>query len=73
MLTSCLWTAGVGKIKTRDEARLWNSDQEHKMRLPDDPFYKRYAAECSRVQIAVDVFSFRCYSHVVECIFRLGD
>ena len=37
---------------------MWNTDQEHKLRLPDNPFWKKFAAECSRVQIAVDVFSF---------------
>ena len=37
---------------------MWNTDQEHKLRVPEDAFWKKYAAECSRVQIAVDVFSF---------------
>lgn len=51
------YAAGVGKIKNRDNAGLWNTDSEHKLRNPDDPFYKKFAAECSRVQIAVDIFA----------------
>ena len=27
-------------------------------RVPEDPFWKKFAAEASRVQIAVDVFAF---------------
>ena len=50
----------MGKIKNRDNAALWGTDSEHKLRNPDDPFYKKFAAECSRVQIAVDVFVLGC-------------
>ncbi len=28
------------------------------LRVPDDPFYKRFAAEASRFQICIDVFAF---------------
>ncbi|CAK0784355.1 hypothetical protein CVIRNUC_007559 [Coccomyxa viridis] len=48
---------GLGKIKARDNAALWGTDAECKLRQPDDPFYKKFAAECSRVQIAVDIFA----------------
>ena len=51
---------GLGKIKTRDNAAVWGTDQECKLRQPDDPFYKKFAAECSRVQIAIDVFAMGC-------------
>ena len=52
--------AGLGKIKARDNAALWGTDAECKLRQPDDPFYKKFAAECSRVQIAVDIFAMGC-------------
>ena len=52
--------AGIGKVKNRDNATLWGTDQEHKLRCPDDPFFKKFAAEASRVQIAVDVFVLGC-------------
>ena len=57
-LVHCL--AGVGRVKQRDNAALWGTDAEPKLRQPDDSFWKKYAAECSRVQIAVDVFIFWC-------------
>jgi hypothetical protein len=47
-------------VKNRDNATLWGTDQEHKLRCPDDPFFKKFAAEASRVQIAVDVFVLGC-------------
>ncbi|CAL8469171.1 g8712 [Coccomyxa elongata] len=56
LFQSAVPSLGVGKIKNRDNAALWGTDSEHKLRNPDDPFYKKFAAECSRVQIAVDVF-----------------
>ena len=58
--------AGLGKIKNRDNAALWGTDSEHKLRNPDDQFYKKFAAECSRVQIAVDVFVLGC-AHEKPC------
>lgn len=58
--------AGLGKIKNRDNAALWGTDSEHKLRNPDDQFYKKFAAECSRVQIAVDVFVLGC-AHGKPC------
>ena len=51
---------GLGKVRTRDNATVWGTDQECKLRQPDDPFYKKFAAECSRVQIAIDVFAMGC-------------
>ena len=59
---SALPSAGLGKIKARDNAALWGTDAECKLRQPDDPFYKKFAAECSRVQIAVDIFAMGCAS-----------
>ena len=64
---------GLGKIKTRDNAALWGTEQECKLRQPDDPFYKKFAAECSRVQIAVDVFAMGCAHPLVpEAYTRQG-
>ena len=50
---------GAGKVRPRDAAAGWGTDAEHKARVPDDPFFKKFAAEASRAQIAIDVFSFR--------------
>jgi len=70
--------AGVGRVKQRDNATLWGTDAEPKLRQPDDSFWKKYAAECSRVQIAVDVFIFWCRpgpnpapAHVLNTVSRL--
>ena len=49
--------AGVGRVKPRDNASVWGTDNEAKVRNPEDLFFKKFAAECSRVQIAIDVFS----------------
>lgn len=71
-LKHLLLRSGVGKIKNRDNAALWGTDSEHKLRNPDDPFYKKFAAECSRVQIAVDVFVLGCvHVHLLLWLTRL--
>ena len=49
---------GAGKIKLRDNAAVYGSDAEHKLRVPEDTFYKKYAAECSKQQISINVFAF---------------
>lgn len=49
---------GAGKLRPRDPAATWGTDAEHRLRGPEDPFFKKFAAEASRAQVAVDVFSF---------------
>jgi len=56
LFQASLPNAGAGKLRPRDPGAGWGTDAEHKQRLPDDPFWKRYAAEASRAQVAVDVF-----------------
>ncbi len=51
---------GVGKITQRDNPTLYNTDSEHRLRVPEDIFFKKFAAEASKAQISIDVFSFRC-------------
>ena len=41
-------SVGAGKIKLRDNPQLYGTDREHSTRVPDDPFWKKYAAETSR-------------------------
>jgi len=48
---------GPGRLKNRDNPAAYGTDREHHLRTPEDPFYKKMAAECSRVQIAVDVYA----------------
>eukprot|EP00798_Chlamydomonas_sp_ICE-L_P002521 gene2521-5474_t len=50
-------SAGPGKVKGRENVSLYGTDREPTMRNPEDSFFKRFAAECSRVQITVDVFA----------------
>ncbi|KAM2468555.1 hypothetical protein FF1_010219 [Malus domestica] len=50
---------GVGRLKLRgDDLRVYGSDKEHPLRLPEDPFYKQMAAEFTKFQIGVDVYTF---------------
>ncbi|KAK9828118.1 hypothetical protein WJX81_006860 [Elliptochloris bilobata] len=58
LFQSAVPSLGVGRVKQRDNGALWGTDAEPKLRQPDDSFWKKYAAECSRVQIAIDVFIF---------------
>jgi protein transport protein SEC24 len=51
-------SCGAGKVKAgRDNPALYGTDREPSLRAPDDPFFKRFAAEASRYQITLDVFA----------------
>lgn len=50
---------GVGRLKLRgDDLRVYGTDKEHALRLPEDPFYKQMAADLTKYQIAVNVYAF---------------
>jgi protein transport protein SEC24 len=50
-------SAGLGRVKARDNPAVYGTDREYVLRAPDDPFYKAFSAEASRFQICVDVFA----------------
>ncbi|PIN18446.1 Vesicle coat complex COPII, subunit SEC24/subunit SFB2 [Handroanthus impetiginosus] len=50
---------GVGRLRLRGEdIRVYGTDKEHTLRLPEDPFYKQMAADLTKYQIAVNVYAF---------------
>ena len=49
---------GMGAIKAREAPQLYNTEKEHTLRQPEDPFFKKFASECSRAQICLDLFTF---------------
>ncbi|KAK7356183.1 hypothetical protein VNO80_15450 [Phaseolus coccineus] len=50
---------GAGRLKLRgDDSKVYGTDKEHVLRLPEDPFYKQMAAEFSKYQISVNVYAF---------------
>ncbi|XP_062225139.1 protein transport protein SEC24 A-like [Phragmites australis] len=56
---STLPSLGIGRLRLRgDDVRAYGTDKEHSLRVPEDPFYKQMAAEFTKNQIAVDIFSF---------------
>ncbi|MEW5302407.1 MAG: hypothetical protein WDW36_005198 [Sanguina aurantia] len=58
LFQSSVPSLGVGKVKNRESAAMYGTDREANLRNPEDAFYKRFAAECSRIQLTVDIFSF---------------
>lgn len=55
---STLPSLGIGRLKLRgDELRIYGTDKEHTLRIPDDPFYKQMAAEFTKFQIGVDIYA----------------
>lgn len=57
VLQSSMPTLGNGTLKVREDTALYGTDREHTLRQPGSHFYKKFAAECSRVQISVDVIA----------------
>ncbi|KAL7126656.1 hypothetical protein ABFS83_14G202200 [Erythranthe nasuta] len=50
---------GVGRLRLRgDDTRVYGTDKEHTLRVPEDPFYKQMAADLSKNQIAVNIYAF---------------
>ena len=50
---------GAGRLRLRgDDARIYGTDKESTLRIPEDPFYKQMAADFSKFQIAVNVYAF---------------
>ncbi|XP_030547212.2 protein transport protein Sec24-like At3g07100 isoform X1 [Rhodamnia argentea] len=50
---------GVGRLKLRgDDVRVYGTDKEHTLRVPEDPFYKQMAADFSKYQIGVNIYAF---------------
>ncbi|XP_010547070.1 PREDICTED: protein transport protein Sec24-like At3g07100 [Tarenaya hassleriana] len=50
---------GVGRLKLRgDDPRVYGTDKEYSLRIPEDPFYKQMAADCTKFQIGVNVYAF---------------
>ncbi|KAL1539716.1 Protein transport protein Sec24A [Salvia divinorum] len=50
---------GAGHLKLRgDDIRVYGTDKEHILRLPEDPFYKQMAADFTKYQIAINVYAF---------------
>ncbi|KAL3648810.1 Protein transport protein Sec24A [Castilleja foliolosa] len=50
---------GVGRLRLRgDDIRLYGTEKEHALRLPEDPFYKQMATDLIKYQIAVNIYAF---------------
>ncbi|KAL0922326.1 hypothetical protein M5K25_006302 [Dendrobium thyrsiflorum] len=56
---STLPSLGAGRLRLRgDDRRVYGTDKEHNLRIPEDSFYKQMAADFTKNQIAVDIYSF---------------
>lgn len=56
---STLPSLGVGRLRLRgDDLRVYGTDKEHNLRIPEDSFYKQMAADFTKNQIAVDIYAF---------------
>ncbi|OVA02409.1 zinc finger protein [Macleaya cordata] len=52
-------TLGVGRLRLRgDDLRVYGTDKEHALRIPEDPFYKQMAADLTKFQIGVNIYAF---------------
>ncbi|XP_002533043.2 protein transport protein Sec24-like At3g07100 [Ricinus communis] len=50
---------GVGRLKLRGEdLRVYGTDKESALRVPEDPFYKQLAADFTKYQIGVNIYAF---------------
>ncbi|WWD01693.1 protein transporter SEC24 [Kwoniella sp. B9012] len=57
-LTATLPTLGEGALKARDDPKLLGTSKESSLLNAASSFYKTFAIECSKQQVAVDMFLF---------------
>ncbi|KAK8870021.1 protein transporter SEC24 [Kwoniella newhampshirensis] len=57
-LTASLPTMGEGALKARDDPKLLGTSKESSLLNAGSSFYKTFAIECSKQQVAVDMFLF---------------
>ncbi|BGP15597.1 hypothetical protein JCM10213_004114 [Rhodosporidiobolus nylandii] len=55
---TALPTTGPGALKHREDAKLYGSDKEKTLFLPQDPFYRLSAEECVEFGIGINLFLF---------------
>ncbi|KAI1794435.1 protein transporter SEC24 [Ganoderma leucocontextum] len=58
VLSSSLPSHGAGAVKNREDPKVLGTSKESGLLQPSSPFYKTFAIECSRAQVAVDMFLF---------------
>jgi hypothetical protein len=58
LFLSRLPSVGFASLKMREDQKLLGTDKEVTLLKPDNQFYKDFALDCSRQQIAVDLFLF---------------
>eukprot|EP01114_Cavostelium_apophysatum_P023174 TRINITY_DN864_c0_g1_i2.p1 TRINITY_DN864_c0_g1~~TRINITY_DN864_c0_g1_i2.p1 ORF type:complete len:800 (+),score=151.47 TRINITY_DN864_c0_g1_i2:45-2444(+) len=58
VLASNLPSEGLGRLKKREDSKLFGTDKETSLLLPEEAYYKNFALDCSRQQISVDTFLF---------------
>ena len=58
MFTSTIPTIGPGALKHREDPKLYATDKEKTLFLPQDNFYRIVGEECTEAGIGVDVFLF---------------
>ncbi|XP_047330207.1 protein transport protein Sec24-like At3g07100 [Impatiens glandulifera] len=55
---STLPSLGVGRLRLRgDDLRVYGTDKEYSLRIAEDPFYKQMAADCTKYQIAINIYA----------------
>lgn len=55
---TCLPTIGPGILKNREDNKLYGTDKEKTLFVPQDPFYRLTAEECVEYGIGVNLFLF---------------
>ncbi|CAG8554291.1 7755_t:CDS:10 [Diversispora eburnea] len=55
-LLSSLPSINPGALKPREDSKALGTPRESSLLLSADPFYKKFAVDCSRAQICVDMF-----------------
>ncbi|CAI2163666.1 12011_t:CDS:10 [Funneliformis geosporum] len=73
VLQSSLPNINPGSLKARDDPKMLGTPKESSLLQSADPFYKKFAVDCSRSQVCVDMFLLGSqYSDVATLAFNAG-
>ena len=64
MLQTVLPSAGPGALKMRDDPKLYGTDKERTLLVPQDTLYSTMGKECVNEGVCVDLWAFPANAYV---------
>jgi len=57
IVTSSLCNMGTGKLEPRNDIKLYNTNKEQTLLVPNGSYYEKLATMCAQLKVSVDIFA----------------